>query len=263
MKDSDIDDKQLKSNSRILPISRLFPNMVTLMALCSGMSAMRFALNDKWEYAVAAILIAGFLDAMDGRLARLLNATSSFGAQLDSLSDFLSFGVAPAIVLYVWQWHEMKIRGVGWAFALFYTICCAIRLARFNVDLEDETQSAWKDNFFVGIPSTVGAALVLMPMMVQFHFDITLNPWFIGAYASILAVAMASRIPTFSVKKLKISQEYVSLVMVLIGLLILGLIIETWVTLLIVGVGYIFSIPFSVYSYYKYKKTDSVICDIP
>ena len=146
-----------------LHITRLFPNIVTILALCFGLSAMRYALSDRWELSVSFIVIAAILDGLDGRLARLLNATSDFGAHLDSLVDFVNFGVAPAFVLYLWGMHE--IRAFGWGIALFYSICCVIRLARFNTTLEEDEPPFWFDYFFSGVPSPIGALLALAPLI--------------------------------------------------------------------------------------------------
>jgi CDP-diacylglycerol--serine O-phosphatidyltransferase len=241
---------------RSLPISKLIPNMVTLMTLCFGLSSVRYALLSKWEMAVSFILIAAFLDGIDGRLARLLNASSNFGAHLDSLADFVNFGVAPGFVLYLWTIEQMPVKGLGWAFVLFYSICCAIRLARFNTNLEDEEVPEWMDKFFIGIPSPVGAALAIAPMTLAFQFGDGLfrSPEGVGLYMSLIALLMASRIPTVSIKKMVVGREYVSLTLVLAGLLIAALIIEPWLTLPVIGLIYVLSIPFSCISYYRLKR---------
>jgi CDP-diacylglycerol---serine O-phosphatidyltransferase len=240
-----------------LPISKLLPNMVTLTTLCFGLSSIRFALLERWELAVTFVLIAAFLDGVDGRLARLLNASSNFGAQLDSLADFVNFGVAPAFVLYLWTLDNIKFKGVGWALVLFYSICCAIRLARFNTNLEEDDQPEWADKFFVGIPSPVGAGLAIAPMTLSFQFGNNLfHPLCIGIYMGVVAVLMASRIPTISIKKMGIRREYASLVLVVAGLLIAALIIEPWLTLPMIALIYVASIPFSCLSYYRLKKAD-------
>lgn len=240
---------------RSLPISRLFPNIVTLISLCAGLSSIRFALLGKWEMAVTFILIAAVIDGMDGRLARLLKATSIFGAHLDSLADFVNFGVAPALVLYLWRVNEASIHGLGWALVMFFSICCAIRLARFNTGLEDDERPEWMDRFFIGIPAPVGGALAILPMTLNFQFG---NGFFevseyVCAHMAVIGLLMASRIPTFSIKKIAIRRENVSLVLVLAGFLIAMLVIEPWLALLTIGIAYAMSIPFSVLYFHRLK----------
>src|SRR5437868_9222805 len=150
-----------------LSVNRMVPNILTVLALCAGMTAVRFAMGGNFEGAVFAIIAAGIFDGLDGRMARLLKATSSFGAELDSLSDFISFGVAPAAVLYLWtmaQWQS-----VGWAIVLFYAVCCALRLARFNAQLTAEPPP-WRANFFSGAPAPAGAGLLMLPMFISFEW---------------------------------------------------------------------------------------------
>ncbi len=248
-------DSQPVGMRKFLPISRLFPNIVTLMSLCAGLSSLRFALLGHWEMAVTAILVAAVIDGMDGRLARLLKATSVFGAHLDSLADFVNFGVAPALVLYLWQVNETPIRGLGWALVLFFSICCAIRLARFNTDLENEERPEWMDRFFVGVPAPLGGMLVVLPMMLQFQFGygFFMLPAYLCLHMAVIGLLMASRIPTFSIKKIVIRREYVSLALVIAGFLIATLIIQPWLALLCIGVAYAASIPFSC-AYFVYLK---------
>lgn len=242
---------------REFPISRLFPNMVTVMAICFGMTAIRYALNQQWEIATTFIIISGFLDVIDGRLARFLKATSNFGAQLDSLADFINFGIAPAIVVYLWILNEIEVKGLGWAFVLFYSVCTAIRLARFNSDLEEPDRPAWKEGFFIGIPSPVGAYLILVPLMLSFDFANVIPPMIIGIYMAIVGVLMTSRIPTFATKKLIIKKECISFVLVFAGLFIGAVIIAPWIALPIFALSYLCSIPFSVIAYRKWNNNIS------
>ncbi len=234
-----------------LPVSRLFPNIITIMSICFGFTSIRYALNQQWDVATIFIIIAGFLDVVDGRLARFLKATSDFGAQLDSLADFINFGIAPALIVYLWSLHEIKIKGLGWAFALSYAICTAIRLARFNSDLIDPHRPDWKNGFFTGIPSPAGAYLAMVPIMLSFETNIInyINPMVIGVYLVIVGVIMASRVPTFATKKLIIQKEHISLVLVSTGLLIGLIIIEPWIVLPLLGLVYLCSIPFSIRSF--------------
>jgi len=239
-----------------LPISRLFPNVITIMAICFGLTSIRYALNQQWEIAAAFIIIAGFLDVVDGRLARFLKATSNFGAQLDSLADFVNFGVSPAIILYLWELHKVQIKGLGWALALFYAICSAIRLARFNSDLAEPDRPAWREGFFTGVPAPMGAYLAILPIMLSFETNILnyIHPIAIGIYLVIIGLLMASRLPTFTTKKIIIHKEYISFVLVLAGLLIGVLIMEPWISLSILGVIYLFTFPFSYKAFRKLSK---------
>src|ERR1700681_894443 len=151
---------------RAIPIRILVPNLITLLALCAGLTAIRLAAEDKLELAVAAIVLAAVLDGVDGRIARLLKGTSRFGAELDSLADFVNFGVAPGLILYFWGLHELK--SAGWIAAMVYAICAGLRLARFNVMIDDPNRPAWAGNFFVGMPAPAGAITVLLPIYAVF-----------------------------------------------------------------------------------------------
>lgn len=236
-----------------LPISKLFPNMVTILGLCAGLSAIRFALLERWELAVTFIVIAAFIDGVDGRLARLLNSTSRFGAELDSLSDFVNFGVTPAFVLYLWSVDEIGIRGLGWSLTLFFIICMAIRLARFNTTLEDGEKPEWADNFFSGIPAPSSAGLSIVPMMLSFQLGdgFYSDPRFVAIYMTGIALFTASSVPTFSSKKIRIRRNLVSVALLIAAIFFIGLLIEPWITLPLMGAVYIASIPFSVAYYYK------------
>lgn len=255
--DDVIGDELTKGN---FPLSKLFPNMVTLMGLCIGLFAIKYAMMEQWQVAVMLVIVAAFVDGVDGRLARMLNASSDFGAQLDSLTDFVNFGVAPALILYMWIGHEVK--GLGWAVSLFFIISMALRLARFNVGLNDSRNLALRDKFFQGIPAPCGAAVSLIPMIITFLFDDKLgyHPFKVTApmvivYMVVIAILMVSRIPTVSIKKVKVKREHASLVMAALALFIIALIIEPWITLPLLGVGYLLTIPISIFQYYKFTKT--------
>lgn len=225
--------------------------MVTIIGLCFGLFALKYALVQKWEMAVGFVVIAAFVDGMDGRLARILNASSNFGAQLDSLADFFNFGVAPALILYMWIGHEIK--AVGWAVALYFIISQALRLARFNADIDESGNDLDQcDRFFKGIPAPCGAALSLAPMMLTFLFEEKLGyqPFEITAvhviiYMAIIATLMISRIPTISVKNVSVKRKYSALFLALATLLTVALIIEPWIVLPVTGILYFVSIPFS------------------
>src|SRR5881296_417812 len=149
---------------RLIPVRTLLPNLITLLALCAGLTAIRLAVEGKLEWALAAIVFAAVLDGIDGRVARLLKGTSRFGAELDSLADFVNFGVAPAVTLYFWGLHEA--RAAGWIGAMVFAIAAGLRLARFNVTIDDPNRPAWAANFFVGMPAPAGAITVLLPVYV-------------------------------------------------------------------------------------------------
>ncbi|MDA0902191.1 MAG: phosphatidylcholine/phosphatidylserine synthase [Proteobacteria bacterium] len=239
------------------PLAKLLPNFVTLIALCIGLSSLRFALNENWVAATAFIVVATFLDGIDGRLARFLNSTSEFGAQLDSLVDFFNFGIAPSLVIYMWLSSFSNIKGFDWALVLFFAICMTIRLARFNVGLEKKSENPLLTKyFFQGIPAPCGAGLCMLPMILTHEFGsdyFFTNPVIVIAYVFILALAVASTIPTISVKSIPIRNEYVHLTLAALGLMIVGFVIEPWLTLAIMGVLYFISIPVTALYYLKIK----------
>lgn len=242
---------------RTFPITYLFPNIITLAGLCAGLSAVRFAMLDRWELAVGFLMIAAIIDGMDGRLARMLNATSTFGANLDSLADFVSFGVAPVLVMYLWQMHE--VRGLGWLVVLFFAVCMCLRLARFNTRIFEPKEGGAKDDpedYFTGVPAPAGAMLCVLPMVLSFQFgdfiyDATHHyseylPHACVAYAAFIALLLVSTLPTFSAKKFKIRSNMAGPFMVLSGLIIAGFIIETWLTYALCAALYLALIPYSV-----------------
>ncbi len=236
-----------------LSLNRLIPNILTLLALCAGMTAIRLALTDRYQSAAAAIIIAGVLDGIDGRIARLLKVTSPFGAQLDSLSDFVSFGVAPAVLLYLWTMAQLS--SIGWALVLLFGVCSALRLARFNTQIGAELPP-YAYNFFTGVPAPAGAGLVMIPMFVSFEFGLAFarSPYLNGVVLAGVAALMVSRVPTFSFKRFRIPGEWVLPMLLVIGALAAFLTTEPWGTLLVVGALYIGSIPVSIRSYRKLRE---------
>ncbi|RKQ72725.1 CDP-diacylglycerol--serine O-phosphatidyltransferase [Oceanibaculum indicum] len=237
-----------------LSINRLIPNILTVLALCAGLTAIRFALNGEWQQAVIAIFAAAILDGLDGRMARLLKATSKFGAELDSLSDFISFGVAPAVVLYMWGMSG--VAGFGWAVVLFFATCAALRLARFNTKLGDPELPAYAYNYFSGVPAPAGAGLALLPMILSFDlgYDTVLkHPALVIAWVFFIGLLMVSAIPTFSGKKARIPQGLVIPMLIVVGLLVAALVNAPWRTLSGLGLLYLLCIPFSVRSYRRLK----------
>lgn len=227
-----------------IPVRSLAPNAITVLALCAGMFGVRFAYLGQWEAAVTSILVAGVFDGLDGSVARLLKGTSRFGAELDSLSDVISFGVAPALITYMWVLKDVK--GVGWMMALVFAVCMALRLARFNTVMKDDELGAEvKAGYYTGIPAPASAALALWPMILSFEFGLEFltNSKLYCAYMALLCVLTVSRIPTFSLKSLKIHKEHVLFVLIGIGILASQLITNLWLTMSIVGMLYVVSIP--------------------
>ncbi|NVK18932.1 MAG: CDP-diacylglycerol--serine O-phosphatidyltransferase [Methylocystaceae bacterium] len=237
-----------------LPINRLIPNMLTVAALCAGMTAINFAAREMWEPSVFAIVVAAILDGLDGRVARMLNAQSKFGAELDSLSDFISFGVAPPMILYFWTLEHAG--RIGWVFVLFFTICMALRLARFNTALEDPDKQPWENNFFTGVPAPAGALLIMYPLVLSFLFgdDFFRNPAMAAIFLTVIGGLMVSRMPTFSFKKAKVAQAYVLPVMIAVGLMVAFLVSAPWAMLSVIGAIYLGSFPLSFKSHKAWKK---------
>jgi CDP-diacylglycerol--serine O-phosphatidyltransferase len=237
-----------------LSFNRMIPNILTLLALVAGLTAIRYALDDRWEHAILAVVAAGVLDGLDGRIARLLKGASKFGAELDSLSDFVCFGVAPPMLLYLWSMHDAG--RIGWALVMLFTICCGLRLARFNVALEDQDAPVWKSRFFTGVPSPAGAGLVLLPMVMSFQLGdgFFRDPWMVGVFLVGVAALMVSTIPTYSFKKLKIGTRWILPTMLIAGAVTVFLISAPWMTLSVVGFFYLASIPVSIRDHRRLLK---------
>ncbi len=241
-----------------IPLRILVPNLITLLALCSGVTAIRLGVEGRYELAVGAVIVAIVLDAVDGRLARFLKGTSRFGAELDSLADFVNFGVAPAMLVYMWSLNSLKT--LGWVAALCFAICCGLRLARFNVALEDPDRPAWAMNFFTGAPAPAGAGLAMAPMYLGFLGvlpDGHALAWAVLPYIVAVALLMISRVPTFSGKALG-SRIHRDLVLPILGvtvLLAVSLIAFTWQVLSVMSVVYIALIPWGIASYRRQKAS--------
>jgi len=236
-----------------LSINRVIPNVLTLLALTAGMTAIRFAIVCKYEAAVISIIVAGIFDVLDGRVARLLHSTSSFGAQLDSLSDFISFGVAPAVVLYIWTMAQLAT--VGWVIVVFLAVCCGLRLARFNTQLDVELPP-YAYNYFTGVPAPAGAGLSLIPMFIIFEYGSGFfgSPWVNAVSITGAALLMVSRVPTFSTKKFRIHHDHVVPLLLVIGVLAAFLTTAPWPTLTAVGLVYLASIPFTYRQFHQARR---------
>lgn len=243
-----------------VPIRYILPNLVTLLALCIGLSAIRFAFEERFALSVYAIAIAAVLDGLDGRLARALKGTSRFGAELDSLADFINFGVAPAMLLYFWNLHEIK--NFGWFAAMVYVIACALRLARFNVAIDDPAKPAWAAQFFVGMPSPAGAIVVMLPIYLNLSVAaVAAGPWltrFEIIYVLFIAFLMASPIPHFSGKQFgRVPRE--RFIAVLFGIAVAGLLLATSPMELLAGLSilYLALIPLAVRKYRALERADA------
>ena len=244
---------------RAIPVRTLLPNLITLLALCAGLTGIRLAYEGKLELALAAIVFAAALDGIDGRVARLIKGQSKFGAELDSLADFVNFGVAPALILYLWGLHDFK--NVGWIAALVFAICASLRLARFNVMIEDPNRPAWTGNFFTGVPAPAGAITVLLPVYVNLlglPYSMPLVS-FALVYTLAIAFLMVSRLPVFSGKRVgkRVPPEMVLPVFVLVVLFIALLISFPWEVMTIGTLCYLASLPFGLRSYREHERKDA------
>lgn len=246
-----------------LPFNRIAPNLVTLAALASGVTSIRFSMEGRWEVAVIAILMASVFDALDGRVARMLHGASNFGAELDSLSDCVCFGVAPGLLMYFWTLENQA--PAGWILALLVPLCCALRLARFNIMLDGPQPSYWK-HFFVGLPAPGGAYVALTPIMLylycqnnDFQYAETLrnlfrSAVFVEVFLFLSAFLMASRLPTISLKKIRIPAAFLPVFLITAGLFIGALFYEPWLTVGVMGVVYIITVPFCSIVFLRWKK---------
>jgi CDP-diacylglycerol--serine O-phosphatidyltransferase len=241
---------------RRIPVRTLVPNIITLLALCAGLTAIRMAFEDRYGLALAAVVFAAVLDGLDGRLARLLKGTSRFGAELDSLSDFVNFGVAPALILYFWGLHDLK--SAGWIAAMVFAICTGLRLARFNVMIDDPDRPAWTVNFFVGMPAPAGAITVLLPIYLSFLGlpRSAVLTWIMLFYTLGIALLMVSRLPVFSGKRVgtRVPSEMVGPVILLVILSVALLIAYPWVLLTAATLAYLVSLPLGYLSYRGYEQ---------
>ena len=238
---------------REIPVRTLVPNMITLLALCAGLTAIRFSVEGRLEWAVAAIVFAAALDGIDGRVARLIKGQSRFGAELDSLADFVNFGVAPGVILYFWGLHELG--GVGWIAAMVFAICAALRLARFNVAIDDPNKPAFAANFFTGMPAPLGAITVLLPIYLYLLGLPRLTPLAL-VYTLVIALLMVSRLPVFSGKQIgtRVRPEMVLPIFVLVVLFVGVLVSYPWPVLTVGTLCYLAALPLGWMSYRRYER---------
>jgi CDP-diacylglycerol--serine O-phosphatidyltransferase len=244
---------------KAIPVRTLLPNLITLLALCAGLTAIRVAVENNLQLALAAIVLAALLDGIDGRLARMLKGTSRFGAELDSLADFVNFGVAPSLILYFWGLHDLK--SAGWIAGLVFAICAGLRLARFNVLSDDPNRPVWAGNFFTGIPAPAGAITVLLPI----YLDLLgvsgglVGVWMAFFYTLLIALLMVSRLPVFSGKRIgkRVPPEMVLPVFVLVVLFFALLISYPWEVLSVGTFAYLACLPLGYWSYREYQRKDA------
>jgi CDP-diacylglycerol---serine O-phosphatidyltransferase len=257
--------EKLKKNFKIIPDKKariILPNAITLIGVCIGLSSIKFALDGKFALAVVGILFAGLMDALDGRIARLIKATSEMGKELDSLGDVISFGVAPAFIMYFWNLQYLD--KLGWFVCLIYVVCVALRLARFNVSSNEEP--SWKDNFFEGVPSPAAGIIVLMPLILSFsglgEFFFKINyDMLVPIFFIIVSILLISTIPTYSFKKIVIPRTMTKFLLFGIVLLFGALLVYTFKILVLSSFIYLCLIPVSYFHFRKIKKGKNIITE--
>ncbi|NTS30040.1 CDP-diacylglycerol--serine O-phosphatidyltransferase [Phyllobacterium sp. BT25] len=245
---------------RRIPLRYLVPNVITVLAICAGLTGIRLAFENRFELAVAMVLLAAFLDGIDGRIARMMKGSSNFGAQMDSLADIVNFGVAPALVLYAYMLDQA--RSFGWIAALLYCIACCLRLARFNVMLDAVGQPAWQKNFFTGVPAPAGALLVMLPVYLGFLGLAPTRAVAFGAaaYTVIVASLMISRLPVYSGKAAgtKLRSDWVMPIFLFIVVYVAFLMSYTWQTLTLTTIAFFISLPFSTRAWKRFEAADAL-----
>ena len=257
--------EQPKKNFKIVSDRKtrmILPNAITLIGVCIGLTSIKFAIDGKFAIAIIAILFAGLMDALDGRIARLIKGTSKIGKELDSLGDVISFGVAPALIMYFWNLQYLE--KLGWFVCLIYVVCVALRLARFNINSEEE--SSWKDNFFEGMPSPAGGIIVLMPLIFSFsglgEFFLKINyDLLVPMFFVIVSILLISTIPTYSFKKIVIPRSMTKFLLFGLVLFFGALLVYTFKILAISSFVYICLIPVSYFHYKKIKKEKNIVSD--
>ena len=239
---------------RGLPLRAVAPNAVTALALCSGLSGIRFAIDAKWEIAVTLVLVAGVLDGLDGRVARMLHGESKFGAELDSLADAISFGVSPALILFLWSLHDLP--RFGWVAALLLAVFCALRLARFNAAIDADDQPHKSAGFLTGVPAPAGAGLALLPMFVWFWSG---EPWLrsplvVAPWTAMVACLMVSSVATFSWTSLRLRRTIRFEALALVVIVGAAAVSAPWHTATILCAAYLLAMPFSILSYARVRR---------
>ena len=250
-----------KNKFKVVSVSKsryILPSVLTLIGVCLGISSIKFAMDGNFAFAVLFLVVAAILDALDGRVARLIKGTSDFGKELDSLTDFVSFGIAPAFIIYFWELD--KFGKIGWLIVLFFSVCCVLRLARFNLT-KFENNDEWKNNFFQGIPSPAGGCLILFPLMFELsNFSSLFNLRAITPYFMVLvSILLISKVPTFSFKKIAIRRTMTVFLLLGVGLFFVSIVQFTFETLTICSLIYLALIPVGIYNYRGRLKTANQI----
>ena len=246
-----------KNKFKVVSVNRsryILPSVLTIVGVCLGISSIKFAMDGNFAFAVLFLVVAAILDALDGRVARLIKGTSDFGKELDSLTDFVSFGIAPAFIIYFWELN--KFGKIGWLLVLLFSVCCVLRLARFNLT-KFEKKDEWKNNFFQGVPSPAGGCLVLFPIMFElsnfsYFFSLkAITPYLMG----LVSILLISKVPTFSFKKIIIRRNMTIFLLLGLGLFFVSIIQFTFETLTICSLVYLILIPLGIYNYKLKSKT--------
>ncbi len=237
-----------------LSFNRIFPNMITLMALCAGLTAIRYGINGQWDRAAVAVVIAAMLDGVDGRVARMLRSTTKFGAELDSLADAVSFGVAPALLMYLWVMHDAG--SIGWALCLLHAVCTVLRLARFNTMVGQPDLPSWAHNYFTGVPSPGGAGIATLPLVMWLYSDASFfaSPIVAGVFLLTSSILMVSRVPVYSGKHMRLKPHWVLPLMIFVGAFAAFLVTDPWATLSVLGLIYLIMIPVSALSFRRLQE---------
>ena len=252
--------EQQKKNFKLVSNKKtrvILPNMFTLVGVCIGLSSIKFAFDEKFTLSIIAIIVAAIIDGLDGRIARLIQGTSKVGKELDSLTDVISFGVAPAFIMYFWKLNELG--RIGWLICLIYVVCVALRLARFNVNSEREP--SWRDNFFEGMPSPAGGVIVLMPLvyslsdiqLITFNYDI-----FVPSLFVVVSILLISKIPTYALKKITVPRKMTIFLLLSVVLYFGTILIYTYNAIFLSGLVYFILIPIS---YFHYQKLNNKFVD--
>lgn len=248
------EDGKSASDGGGLTLRAMLPNAITAAALCAGLTGVRFGIEGQWAYAILAVMLAGVLDGLDGRIARLLNAQSRFGAELDSLADCLSFGMAPALILYMWSLKDLE--RFGWFAALAFAICCALRLARFNAQIDVEDQPHKSAGFLTGVPAPVGAALAFTPcyLWIETELEIFRDPLILSIWVSLIAVLVISNMATLSWTAIRPHRDIRLWLIALMAIAFTALMLEPWWTLTAISAAYLALMPYALIKYGKVKR---------
>lgn len=255
------------SRRAAIPLRALIPNAVTVLALCFGLTAVKFAFAGEWDKAVASIVVAGVLDGIDGRIARLLKGATRFGAELDSLSDVIAFGVAPALIVYFWALQYIP-GNIGWIIALSHAVTCALRLARFNARIDADEQPHKRAGYLTGIPAPVGAGLSLSPLFLTFWLqpafldDLRIRYILVAVVVMCVAFLMASNVATYSWGSIRLRRAYRLPALIAVGLFAGALFTAPWMTLSLVCLTYAVTIPFSVRSYARVRQRQATLSQV-